>query len=245
MTKSVQIIKTLKKLLKTKGLTYAQLAEKLDLSEASVKRVFSQQSFTLDRLDLICDILEIDYYDLVRISYEESGLCNRLTDSQEKALANDVRLLAMFFMVLDEWPFERMSKDMQFSEQESIILLAQLDRLGIIELQVNNRYRLKVDRNFEFNKDGPLMRKYEQRVISEFFQGRFNKSDEKLCYEIRELSPASAQIIMRKLIRLNAEITELANLDAILPADQKKRYGFIGGLRPWTPSFVDPLRRFD
>jgi len=44
---------TLKKQLKAHGKTYADVAELLQLSEASVKRLFAEQSFTLKRLERI------------------------------------------------------------------------------------------------------------------------------------------------------------------------------------------------
>ena len=45
------LISTLKRVLKTRGVTYADLAERIALSEASVKRLFSQGTFTLERLE--------------------------------------------------------------------------------------------------------------------------------------------------------------------------------------------------
>ena len=48
------LISTLKRVLKTRGVTYADLAERIALSEASVKRLFSQGTFTLERLEQVC-----------------------------------------------------------------------------------------------------------------------------------------------------------------------------------------------
>ena len=64
MTQIAAVCETLKRLLKTKNITYKQLAEELDLSEANIKRVFSTQTFTLDRLEEICKVLEISLVDL-------------------------------------------------------------------------------------------------------------------------------------------------------------------------------------
>ena len=50
MDKSQQITAALKQFLKEKGFTYAMLAQKIRLSEASVKRLFSTSAFTLKRL---------------------------------------------------------------------------------------------------------------------------------------------------------------------------------------------------
>src|SRR5690606_20745269 len=50
MSETAAIIEALKRDLKRRGLTYRDLAKKVGLSEASVKRVFASKSFTLQRL---------------------------------------------------------------------------------------------------------------------------------------------------------------------------------------------------
>jgi len=66
MAQTSQLIDTLKKLLKRQGKTYADVAERLELSEASVKRLFSEKNVSLTRLDSICSLLDIEISDLVR-----------------------------------------------------------------------------------------------------------------------------------------------------------------------------------
>ena len=53
MSQTDQILTALKKCLRAKGLTYRDVAAALELSEASVKRLFSEQSFSLKRLEEI------------------------------------------------------------------------------------------------------------------------------------------------------------------------------------------------
>ena len=45
MTQIAAVCEMLKQLLKTKNVTYKQLAQALDLSEANIKRIFYTQSF--------------------------------------------------------------------------------------------------------------------------------------------------------------------------------------------------------
>jgi len=47
MATSAGLVDVLKRELRTRGITYAQVARKLDLSEASVKRMFSRKNFSL------------------------------------------------------------------------------------------------------------------------------------------------------------------------------------------------------
>ena len=58
------LVDALKRVLKARGLTYADIARGLDLSEASVKRIFSKRDFTLERLDEVCRLAGIDFAEL-------------------------------------------------------------------------------------------------------------------------------------------------------------------------------------
>ena len=56
MPQTHALIEALKRLLKARAVTYAELAQRIGVSEASVKRMFSQKQFTLQRLDQILDL---------------------------------------------------------------------------------------------------------------------------------------------------------------------------------------------
>ena len=58
-----QLIATIKRQLKSKGLTYRDVARALQLSEPSVKRLFSSERFTVDRLAQISHLLEFTLAD--------------------------------------------------------------------------------------------------------------------------------------------------------------------------------------
>ncbi len=71
MLKASLLIDALKRELKARSITYADLAARIDMSEASVKRMFAQKNFTLQRLDEILQATEISLRDLALASNEE------------------------------------------------------------------------------------------------------------------------------------------------------------------------------
>ena len=93
MAQAESLVNALKNLLKARGITYAQLAKGLGLSEASVKRIFAERSFTLERLDQVCTLLGIQISDLARMVVAEQPVPSRLTEEQEKKLVADPKLL--------------------------------------------------------------------------------------------------------------------------------------------------------
>jgi transcriptional regulator with XRE-family HTH domain len=53
------IATTLKRLVRAKGLTYAELAQLLDISEASVKRYLNGQRLTMEILERLCGAMSL------------------------------------------------------------------------------------------------------------------------------------------------------------------------------------------
>ena len=59
MSRSVDLIDALKRALRAQGMTYRTLAQRLDLIEAAIKRMFSRRAMTLVRMESICEVLGI------------------------------------------------------------------------------------------------------------------------------------------------------------------------------------------
>src|SRR6266516_3038868 len=92
------LVTTLKKLLRSQGFAYARVAQRVHLSEASVKRLFSRRTFTLARLEEFCGLLDIDFFELARIARGRAADVHQMTLKQEEALAHDEKLLALFYL---------------------------------------------------------------------------------------------------------------------------------------------------
>ena len=101
-----EIVEALKKVLKARGMTYADLARALRVSTPTVKRLFSQRTFTLQRLEEILKVIELDFYELARLSHGRRSGPVELSLEQEAALAKDARLFSVFWLICNEWRFE-------------------------------------------------------------------------------------------------------------------------------------------
>ncbi len=86
MDQTRQVVEALKRCLKMRGLTYRTLAERINLSEASVKRIFSERSFTLRRLEQVCGALEISLSELLRMADAGESRPTTLSLAQEQDL---------------------------------------------------------------------------------------------------------------------------------------------------------------
>jgi len=243
MNLTKQITIALKKHLKQKGLTYAQLATHLQISEASVKRLFSESTFTVRRLESICQLLELDFLELARLARGQQELKGELSESQEQALAEQPRLLGVFYLLLNQWQVKEIARQFEIAETELLQLLMKLERLGLIELHPANRIRLLTHTTLQWREGGPIRMKYQSQVMEEFLQSDFHEELAALRFETRELSPASIAVLQRKMTRLLTEFNELADIDASLSSEQRQGMAFLMATRPWVFSLFSDLKR--
>lgn len=235
MDQTDQWVDTLKRCLKARGLTYKEVGKALNLSEASIKRLFSDRSFSLKRLDEICRLLDMSFSDLARLNdlkYRERQTI--LSVDQEAELAKSPILLSYFYLLLNGWKTGRIARRFDLDKKRQIRLLAQLDRLGLIELQPKNKVRLLTERRIKWRRDGAVRRLYEREVKQAFLKDGFSEGISSYSFESAELAPESARLIQRRLARLSRELDELAELDAKLTPKEKRGYGLMVAMRPWA-----------
>ena len=240
MAQTSLIITTLKKTLKSHGKTYADVGQFLELSEASVKRLFAQQTFSLKRLDQICKMLDMEITDLIQLVNDSTARqITELTDEQEKELVGDIELLLVTISVIHNWTVEDILGQYNLTEVQCIKHLAKLDRLNIIELLPNNKIKIKISPNFKWQKNGHIQRFFRENIEAEFFRSRFSQTQEKLIVLNGMLSQESNAIFQRKLERLAREFDEMTKDDSSLPLDKRFGNTSVLAIRDWRFSVFD------
>lgn len=235
------MLSCLKKALKQRGISYAQVATHLQLTEASVKRLFSQQQFTLQRLEQVCQLMQLELADLLQLISEQQQYTEQLSYEQEEEITGDLTLLLVAVSVLNRWTMRDILDWYQLSEHECIRKLAQLDRLRLIELLPNNKIRLRVSANFSWREGGPIQRFFQQKIAQEFFQARFNSNAECLLVLNGMLSATANIEFQRKLRRLASEFNELNRQEASLPLAQRNGVSIVLAMRDWRFGLFKPL----
>lgn len=234
------LIHTLKKQLKAHGMTYVDVADALDLSEASVKRLFSEQSFTLQRLELVGQLIGLQLSDLVQLMLQDQPQLVQLTEEQEREIVSDPLLLMITANVMNGLGYEDLLEKYNIKSTDCIQKLARLDRLKIIELLPRNRIKLLISPNFIWIPNGPIQQFYQTRLEREFFQCRFDKETEKLIVLNGLLTKASNIEMQKKMQQLASHFNELIKDD--LPQDIDKKQGItaVMAIRQWQYSLFEP-----
>lgn len=243
MAQTGPLIATLKRELKAQGRTYVDVAEVLELSEASVKRLFADKNFTLQRIELICDMLDLELSELVQRMSKNQRQLIQLTREQEKEIASDLILLLITVSVISGMSYQEILNNYNIPEPECIQKLAKLDRLKIIELLPNNRVKLLVAPNFHWLPNGPIQQFFQEKVEQDFFSSRFDKANEKLIVTNAILTDSSNARLQKKMQRLAAEFNELMQEDQAAPAEQKSGTTMVVAIRQWQYSLFKKITK--
>lgn len=243
MSDTALLIDVMKQELKAQDKTYADLAEALEMSESSVKRMFSKKEMPLTRVDDICRLLNTDFAELSRKVAHATPLMAQLTYEQETAVSKDPKLLLCAICVLSYWMFEQIVQTYQITEAETTAHLVTLDKLGVIELKPLNRYRLKVAKTFKWRSDGPIRQYFLQHVVGEYFGGRFDRDGETLMMVHGNINRATAPVFVERLQRLGQDFSAQHLADQKIDAKHRDGFTMIVGFRRWEFSAFTGLRR--
>ncbi len=242
MVQSKRLVNALKETLKSRDITYADVAEHLGLSLSSVKRQFSTKRFSLHRLEQVCDLAGIDLLELARLAEERRLRVASLTEEQERLLVSDPALLLVTVCVLNRWTFERIVERYGFSTVQLTGLLVRLDRIGLLEMLPARRLRLRIARNFAWLPGGPIHRYFVDRVQGEFLSGEFDPGRDLHRFSWGMLSEASGAQLRTKIAEVMDTFDDLTRRDEVRADAAAAGTCFLVALRRWEPTAFRQFR---
>jgi transcriptional regulator with XRE-family HTH domain len=243
MLQATVLVDSLKRELKARGITYAELAARINMSEASVKRMFSQKNFTLQRLDEILTAAQIDFRDIALTTHDESPLISELSHEQEKEIIGDIRLFVVAVSMLNQLSVEQIVQIYELSEADVVKCLVRLDRIGFIELLPNNRVKLLVSRTFRWIPNGPIQKHFREQAYGDYLESQFDGENELMRLVNVMLSKKSVAALLDRLKQVAREFSQQHQEDAKLPFDEKYAISFMLAARPWMPKAFKMLLR--
>ena len=243
MSTTADLVILLKKELKTARMTYADLAVKLGMAESSVKRMLAKGDMSLSRIDAICRALRLDFADLARSVADHQPLLAELTQAQEKAVVADKRLLLVAICVLSQWTLEQITTAYRITEAEATRCLVQLDRIGIIELRPQSRYRIKLAKTFRWRPHGAVMNYFREHALLDYFSGGFNGNGEGLLLVHGSVSRSLAPAFLERMQAVAQDFAQQHLADQKLADKDREGYTLLLAMRSWEFEAFTALRR--
>lgn len=238
------IIDTLRAHLKARDLTYRDLADGIELSEISIKRMFTGADIGLSRLEQICQFLQIELSDLFKTSPKKRKLISRLTQAQEAEFAKNNKLLMVAVCALNYWSVQDMWTHLTLTRGQIQSLMQRLDEIGFLDLQSTRQYKLLVSHNFAWITGGPIMQMV-QGMSQEYFADSFEGDTQVLrILNVRVSTPAQAQLKTR-LEQIAQEYVDQSRADSHLPLHERPPVSVCVAARAWIPKFMHELIRME
>jgi hypothetical protein len=243
MTETAAIIETVKQQLKIQQKTYLHVADALHLTEARIKQMFSTNSLSLERLDVICNtVLGMEIAELIQLMSDQSIAVSELSEAQEKGLVADERLMLVAVLVMNNWSIEEITTHFDMQEVECRKHLQVLEKLKLIKVGPK-RVRLLIDQNFGWITNGPIERYFRKHIQSDFLDNDFAEPGEKRVFRTGNLSERSCAELCRRIDRLIADFAECHREDSQLELPHRRGYSLIVAMRPWLmPAFAEMKR---
>jgi DNA-binding Xre family transcriptional regulator len=243
VSQAALLVDVVKKTLRHRGLTYVDVAKGLKLSESSVKRMFAQRHLSLNRLEQICALMHLEIADLLELTRSAEGRITELSEEQERELVSEPRLLLVGTLALSHWTAGKMLETYRFSETELVALLARLDRLRIIDLLPGNRIKVRLQRNFNWRKGGPIQRFFEEQVQRQFFESSFLRKGELRVSVHGSISDKSNGLLQERMRKVAEEFDRLVEEDRHLAHEMREGTSLVMAMRPWELNLFGELRR--
>lgn len=243
MSETTAMVGGLKRILKARRINYAHVSKGLGLSEATVKRMFSKNDFSLRRFEQICEMADVSVAELAKEVDSEKNYISQLTEEQERRIVGNTRLFLVAVCVLNHLSLEQIVSIYDISNSECIRLLLELDRIKFLQLLPNNRVKLLVTRTFSWRTNGPILEYVKATAVEDYFRSRFDGLGEHVTVINAMLSAASSGQIINRLKRIGLELAEMHDDDKHLELGERRPASLLLAIRPWELEGFKELRR--
>lgn len=168
-----KISQLIKQVMKSKKLTYDDLAKQMGMSGSGLKKLLAADDCSINKLHSICKLLDLDIHELLKSSKELKSTEIKFTKAQEDFFLKNPNYFFFFWELVDnEMSLEKMRSLYNLDEKSVRKYLTALDKIGLIELHpgdvVKHRYHGKTHWNMV---DSPI----GQLAMVEFHSGFLKK----------------------------------------------------------------------
>lgn len=244
MSQVQQFLDSLKLTLKAKNIIYKDLAKILNLSESSIKRLLSDRSISLERIEEICRACDISFAEVCEnAKFEKNFQSQFVTLEQEKILAAQPRLLHYFILLNDGYTPSKIEKEYDLASLEGKKFLLLLDKIKLIELHPKDRVKLKGPvEGLRFRREGAVGKILFAQTKKDYLNYGFDKETDLIRFTLLHTPKSLVPKLKKKFEKMIGEIQE-----DIKYFDIEKEtcidLGMLTAFRPWEYTSLDVLKK--
>lgn len=231
-----QLFYSLRQALKAQGYTYARLAEALDVSELTVKRLFRDKDCKMSRLIEICSVIGLSVADLAAMQERRQSDPYVLSPQTEAGIAEDPNLFALFVLLISQVNPADIAEKYQLSDSRLYRYLRVFEQLEVLDILENNQIRLRIPLPIRIRFDGPLgesVKKINQQFIGLCVE-QSSSAEYTFSTSSRLMRLDSIRRIQEQLEQLQKEVDYLATQDQLFyQHEELELYKVVYGLGPF------------
>lgn len=213
-----EIFEILKRALKAQRITYAELAKRMDISEPTIKRLFSEKDCKFSRLIEICDVLELSAVELLEAAARSEDHLDILPSAIELAFADHPALFHLFILLKHGIDSPEIQSSQNLTSQDMFLYGQELEKLGLATLDSHGAVHLRSKAPFKIAPEGPLRRMYRDVNVSFVDQCYKKLSRDNITVRTlsRKMRPETAKILRKDIMELFEKITKYARQDRLM-----------------------------
>jgi DNA-binding Xre family transcriptional regulator len=231
----------LKRALKAKGYTYGKLAQAMNMSELSIKRLFKDKDCKMSRLLEICGIIGLSIDELVNMQQRFKHNPEFLSEDVARALAADKHVFLLLILLVSQLDIATVKEELALDNTQLYLHLRTLENLGLIQLLNNDKYRFTVALPIRWRMNGHLsvlIKTINQRYISHCLDNE-DHPDYVFSTSSRLMTENSAQQVQKSLRKVQEEYAYLSTQDQMFYQREELRLcKLVFGMGPFPTEVI-------
>lgn len=208
------VISALKKIMRDRGMTYADLGKKLNLSESGTKKIFAGNDGSFQRLSQISKVLGFKISDILDEVENTQMTRMRFSTAQQQYFLKNRPVFNFFVkLVVERQPLQEIKNEFRLSEHQTFKLLKKLDDLGLIQLLPENAIKLPPLSLVKDFGPGPLLsevyQEWSQSIAQEFADPK-NQATGQFIIRCFRMKDDTYRELLNRLLELETEFLKRA-----------------------------------
>jgi DNA-binding Xre family transcriptional regulator/predicted transcriptional regulator len=240
-----RILLSLKQILKTRKISYRELANQLKVSEPTIKRLFYSEDCPIGRLIEICELLNIPFSDLVQQSQTNAPQEFTLSEKQEAFFSRHTDVYAFFRYLQNGVGVDEIRSKFHLSQKSIQDFFLKLEKWELITLRPKGQFILKKRGAHRWILHGPLEMKFNEetsRILIEVARKHSDKAGYYSEFSSKRIHKNSLKELAEDLKKIHEKFMTLALRDQTFhPSKDLSSASLVSAIAPvgdWFDRFL-------
>ena len=176
-----KVITVVKLELKKNKITYKQVAARLKITEAGVKKLFNKDDIGLKKLEVICDVLNMSLLEILKIAENENVDAVKFNELQVNYFLTKPHFFHFFMKLAYEQKSPRVIQDeFKLSAKSLMLYLKKLEELDLIKCHPNDHTQIMGGIPLALNTKGTELEKFKYDIALGLLKEMKTNMDSKL-----------------------------------------------------------------